>query len=89
MNGSLRTLPMAALFVASAIAQDDGVEKLSLRMVTMRPDGAFVVDRGSRDFVQPGDLVEFQPRTGAPVQGTVRSVDERTAVVEGSIHERS
>lgn len=82
MNGSLRTLPMAALFVASAIAQDDGVEKLSLRMATMRPDGAIVVDRGSRDGVQAGDLVEFQPRSGAPVQGTVRSVEERTAVVE-------
>jgi len=82
MNGSLRTLPLAALFVASASAQDDTHDKLPLRVATMRPDGAIVVDRGTRDFVLPGDLVEFQPRSGAAVQGTVRSADERTAVVE-------
>ena len=85
MTNAMRTLLGAAILAvatATAVAQDAAFEKLPLRIATMRPDGAIVIDRGQRDLVQAGDRVELQPRNGAPVQGTVTSVDERTAVVE-------
>lgn len=79
---SLRTLLPFAFCVATAAAQDAEFEQLALRVATMRPDGAIVVDRGQRDLVRAGDRVVLQPRNGAEVQGTVTAVDERTAVVE-------
>ena len=82
MSMQLRVALATSLCAAVAQAQDDTVVQVPLRVATMRPNGAIVIDRGQRDLVQPGDRIVLQPRNGATVDGTVVSVEERTAVVE-------
>ncbi len=79
---SFRAALAASSFAIAAIAQDDSFEQLSLRISTLRPNGAFVIDRGQNDLVQVGDRVVLTPRNGAAVPGTVIEVGERTSVVE-------
>lgn len=83
MWGCVRVGLMASLCAAVAVAQDDDFEQLALRMSSVRPNGDLVIDRGRRDFVQPGDRVVLTPRNGPSVQGTVAEVDERSATVQG------
>jgi hypothetical protein len=80
----LRILGSALLVAIHATAQDDLFERVDLRVVSPRPDGSVVVDRGRRDLLQPGDRVVFTPRNGPVVQGTVIEVEERTALIEVS-----
>ncbi len=72
------------LFLAGvASAQEDGAfERLPLRVASVTPSGAAVVDRGTADLVQSGDLVLLEPRDGGSFWGTVTEVGERSAVVE-------
>ncbi len=82
----MRTCSRIALFVlavagaqARAQAQDE-VQKLPMR-VTAAARGAIVIDRGSRDALRAGDRVNFFPRLGGAWRGTIRQVDERSAIV--------
>lgn len=77
-----RTLAAALLCSAVVSAQQDVFEQLALRVSSLRPDGKFVVDRGSRDLVQVGDRVVLTPRNGQSLNARVVEVDERTALVE-------
>jgi len=56
-------------------------EPLAVRVLSMLRQGVAVIDRGARDAVLPGDAVVLQPRSGAPVPGSVLEVQERTAAV--------
>jgi hypothetical protein len=67
---------------AAVVAQEGSFEQLQLRVASVRPNGAVVVDRGTRDLVQAGDHVVLEPRGGQPLQGKVIEIDDRTAVVE-------
>jgi hypothetical protein len=67
---------------AIAVAQETQLDQLTLRVSSLRPNGACIVDRGKRDLVEVGDRVVLEPRNGVPLQGTVTELDERTALVE-------
>lgn len=82
MRERWRQLGIVLLSAAALAAQDDPPEQLPLRVSSLRPNGAVIVDRGKRDGVQIGDRVTLAPRNGAEVQGTVTEVDERTALVD-------
>jgi len=86
MSTELRRCWVAALATTltatAGIAQGNVFEHVALRVSSVRPDGAVVVDRGRRDQVQLGDRVIFAPRNGQVVHGSVTSVEERTALVE-------
>jgi len=58
------------------------LERLDLRVTSTPTASRVVVDRGSNDQVEAGDLVMFRPRGGGVFEGTVMEVDERSAVVE-------
>lgn len=75
---------VCVFFAATAVvvAQEGEFEQLQLRVSSLRPNGACVVDRGKRDLVEVGDRVVLEPRNGPPLQGTVVEVGDRTAVVE-------
>ena len=45
------------LWAAVAVAQDPAFEQLPLRVSSLRPNGACIVDRGRRDLVRVGDRV--------------------------------
>lgn len=67
---------------SAATTPQDGAElRLPLR-VTSAVRGAIGIDRGARDGVQLGDRVSFLPARGGVFAGTVRQVDERSAIVE-------
>jgi hypothetical protein len=71
----------AMVCASSAFAQDADADLLELRITSTRP-GAVIVDRGRVDGLAVGDPVLFRPREGFPFTGTVKQVDERSAVVE-------
>jgi hypothetical protein len=77
-----RPWAVALATCAVAAAQENVFEEVALRVSSLRPNGACIVDRGNRDQVQAGDRVIFAPRNGPVVQGRVAEVDERTALVE-------
>lgn len=82
MHTGLRCLVFAVGVATVATAQGTVFEHVTLRVASVRPDGAVVVDRGRRDQVQAGDRVVFAPRNGQVVHGAVTSVEDRTALVE-------
>lgn len=82
MLRELRHLGAVCITCAGAAAQGDVFEELALRVSSLRPNGACIVDRGKRDLVQVGDRVLLSPRNGQTVPGRVSEVDERTALVE-------
>ncbi len=79
---TIRLLVAALGGCAAMVAQETELEQLALRVSSLRPSGACIVDRGKRDLVQVGDRVTLEPRNGKPLQGTVTEIDERTALVE-------
>jgi hypothetical protein len=82
MRTFVHSLGTAVVFAAAAAAQGDLFEHVPLRVSSVRPNGEVVVDRGRRDNVRPGDRVLLQTRAGQTVQGTVKEVEDRTALVE-------
>lgn len=82
MLRELRHLAAVCISGAAVVAQGDVFEEVALRVSSLRPNGACIVDRGKRDLVQVGDRVVLTPRNGQIVQGRVAEVDERTALVE-------
>jgi hypothetical protein len=70
------------LCIAAAVAQDDAFNKLPLRISSVRPNGACIVDRGRRDLVQIGDRVVLEPRNGKAVLGSVVEVEDRTSRID-------
>ena len=82
MPYGLRLLAASCLWAAVAVAQNPDFEQLPLRISSLRPNGACVVDRGRRDLVQIGDRVVLEPRNGQAVQGSVVEVEERQSRVE-------
>lgn len=82
MGGELRHLGIVFATAAVVVAQNDPLEELALRVSSLRPNGACIVDRGRRDLVQIGDAVTLSPRAGGTLRGRVTEIDERTALVE-------
>lgn len=78
----LRSMAATVVLATCVAAQGEMFEQVPLRVASLRPDGSVVVDRGSRDLLQPGDRIVLLPRNGQTVQGTVTEVDDRTALVE-------
>ncbi len=68
--------------VGTGRAQDPVFDELALRVSSLRPGGELVVDRGRRDRIEVGDRVVLLPRGGQIAYGTVRELDERSALVE-------
>lgn len=81
---------LTALLVASLAPQPSAQEpggqqgplRLVVRAVGSSTPGQVKIDRGSNDRVEPGDRVEMRPGNGLVIRGTVRSVDERTSLVD-------
>ncbi|MCA8942023.1 MAG: hypothetical protein KDB80_05625 [Planctomycetes bacterium] len=71
---------LVTLLATSLRAQD--FERVELRVISTGAAGTVSVDRGERDGLAIGDLVFFYPRDGGSYRGTVKSLDDRTAVVE-------
>lgn len=72
------------LFAAAPVAtivQDETYEELEGR-VTAADAREATIDRGTADGVRAGDRVTFFPREGGSFEGTVRTLDERSARVE-------
>ena len=67
---------------SSIMAQQDEVDRVQLRVSGTGSGSSVMVDRGTRDGVQKGDVVVFYPRQGGTHRGSVTQVRERTAVVE-------
>ncbi len=82
MSGCIRPLALWLVGSAVLVAQGDPFVQLELRVSSLRPGGACVVDRGARDQVQVGDRVVLTPRLGPTLTGRVTELDERTALVE-------
>jgi hypothetical protein len=61
-------------------AQDPG--RVAGRVTSQGASGTVVIDRGQRDRLEIGDLVQLLTRAGARLRGTVVQVEERSAVVE-------
>ena len=78
----MRALVIVALLCATLAAQaTDGQLELDVRVVSVRPGGIAVIDRGARDGVEEGDFVYFRLRNGNERRGRVARVDERNAQV--------
>lgn len=76
------TVLIAVLLTAASVRgqEQDTFLRLPLR-VSSSSGRTIVVDRGTRDHVEPGDRVFLSPRSGGTYRGTVSEVEERTAVV--------
>ncbi|MGE3174257.1 MAG: hypothetical protein AB7O97_16635 [Planctomycetota bacterium] len=68
---------------APAAAQDQDIAvTLALRVTAVTADGKVVVDRGERDLLRIGDVLELLPPDGTRLRARVVQVDERSAIVE-------
>jgi hypothetical protein len=68
---------------AGAPAQDrDALDRVPLRVTSTVPGARAVVDRGRRDGLQVGDLVELLPRDGRTYRASVLQLEERSSLVE-------
>lgn len=73
---------LAGASVAQGLSDQDGTEEVGLRVTATPSASTVIVDRGASDGVEIGDVVLFQPRDGSTIQGTVTSLNERSAEVE-------
>ncbi len=71
-----------ALACTAPAQQDEDYVRVELRVISVGPSGAVVVDRGKRDGLATGDVVFFHPRGGGSYPAGVIQVDDRTAIVE-------
>ncbi|MHC4956145.1 MAG: hypothetical protein ACYTGZ_20060 [Planctomycetota bacterium] len=72
----------ALLGALPAHAQEDAVDTVALRITSVAPSGAVVVDRGKRDGLAVGDRLRFFPRGAPAYGGAVLEVKDRTAIIE-------
>ena len=82
LHALLAFCSLAPQVVSQERQQGRSAKQLVVRAVGTSTIGRLTIDRGSNDRVQVGDRVEMRPGSGLVLRGTVRSVDERTAVVE-------
>ena len=61
---ALALLALALPATAAPAPQEQGPHSLALRISATGPDNRVVVDRGARDKIEVGDLVQFFPRDG-------------------------
>lgn len=74
------SIPKSRLAPAAPKAAQE--RTLDLRVVESGPGARARVDRGRADGLREGDRVRLDPRDGAPREGRVTLVDERSAEVE-------
>lgn len=67
---------------ASARTEPDDEVRVALRVTNVLGTGRATVDRGAVDGIEVGDVVWLTPREGGRFRADVRSVDERSAVIE-------
>ena len=65
-----------------SFGQDEEYDQVKLRITSTPTASVVLVDRGSGDGLEIGDIVIFEPRGAPMAQGSVSGLEERSATVE-------